>query len=102
MPIRDPDLESFLAVSRARLAPRTVESYRRDLEDFAGKLGRGIADAGSEEIETYLADLRAAGRSGSSGPRSTSTSGSSAVSARVARNGSSRSGGGRPRRCAGT
>jgi integrase/recombinase XerD len=64
VPIRDPDLESYLAVSRARLASRTVESYRRDLEDFARWLGRGIADATGEEIETYLADLRTAGRSG--------------------------------------
>jgi len=64
VPIRDPDLESFLAVSRARLAPRTVESYRRDLEDFARRQGRGIADATTEEIESYLAELRAAGRSG--------------------------------------
>lgn len=63
MPIRDPDLDTFLAVSRARLAPRTVDSYRRDLEDFAAKLGRGIADATTEEIESYLAELRAAGRS---------------------------------------
>jgi integrase/recombinase XerD len=61
----DPALESFLAVSRARLAPRTVESYRRDLEDFARALGRPIAEATSEEIESYLADLRAAGRASS-------------------------------------
>ena len=62
MPIRDPDLDSFLAVSRARLAPRTVESYRRDLEDFAGWLGQGISAADQEDIESYLADLRAVGR----------------------------------------
>ena len=36
----DPAVESFLAVSRARLAPRTVESYSRDLEDFGRALGR--------------------------------------------------------------
>jgi integrase/recombinase XerD len=60
---RDPDIESFLAVSRARLAPRTVESYRRDLEDFAASLGHGILHTTSEEIELYLAQLRAAGRS---------------------------------------
>ncbi len=65
MPIRDPELESFLAVSRARLAPRTVESYRRDLEDFRRWLGSGIGGATTEEIESYLADLRAAGRAGS-------------------------------------
>jgi integrase/recombinase XerD len=58
----DPAVDSFLAVSRARLAPRTVESYRRDLQHFAGALGRPIGDATSEEIEGYLAALRADGR----------------------------------------
>jgi integrase/recombinase XerD len=65
MPTRDPELESFLAVSRARLAPRTVESYRRDLEDFGRRRAAPIGTATTEEIESYLADLRAAGRSGS-------------------------------------
>jgi site-specific recombinase XerD len=65
VPTRDPELESFLAVSRARLAPRTVESYRRDLEDFARRRDAPIGTATTEEIESYLADLRAAGRSGS-------------------------------------
>ena len=32
-------VDRFLAVSRARLAPRTVESYRRDLDDFETWLG---------------------------------------------------------------
>jgi integrase/recombinase XerD len=64
VPTRDPELESFLAVSRARLAPRTVESYRRDLEDFARRRDAPIGGATTEEIESYLADLRADGRSG--------------------------------------
>jgi len=64
VPTRDPELESFLAVSRARLAPRTVESYRRDLEDFARRRNAPIATATTEEIENYLDELRAAGRSG--------------------------------------
>jgi integrase/recombinase XerD len=64
VPIRDPELESFLAVSRARLAPRTVESYRRDLEDFSRWRDGPIGAATSEEIESYLAELRGAGRSG--------------------------------------
>ncbi len=63
MPIRDPELSSFLALSRARLAPRTVDSYRRDLEDFASWHDNGIASATQEEIETYLADLRGRGLS---------------------------------------
>jgi integrase/recombinase XerD len=62
VPIRDPDLDSFLAVSRARLAPRTVESYRRDLEDFLRWFGRQLAEADQEDIESYLSDLRAEGR----------------------------------------
>src|SRR5262249_59025070 len=37
-------------------------NYRRDLEDFARVLGRPIAGAASEDIESYLAGLRAAGR----------------------------------------
>jgi integrase/recombinase XerD len=64
VPTRDPELESFLAVSRARLAPRTVESYRRDLEDFARWRDAPIAGATTEEIESYLSELRAAGRAG--------------------------------------
>jgi integrase/recombinase XerD len=62
---RDDAVERFLALSRARLAPRTVESYRRDLEHFGAWLGRGIADAERSEIEAYLAELRAAGLAGS-------------------------------------
>jgi integrase/recombinase XerD len=58
-------VDRFLAISRARLAPRTVDSYRRDLEDFEGKLDTDAAQASREQIEAYLAELRAAGRSGS-------------------------------------
>jgi integrase/recombinase XerD len=58
-------VERFLALSRARLAPRTVESYRRDLEHFGSWLGRDVTGATREDIERYLADLRAAGRAGS-------------------------------------
>jgi integrase/recombinase XerD len=58
-------VDRFLAVSRARLAPRTVESYRRDLEDFEAWAGGDAAGASREQIERYLAELRAAGRAGS-------------------------------------
>jgi integrase/recombinase XerD len=60
-PIRDPEVESFLAVSAARLAPRTVEAYRRDLGSLAGSLGHSPATATREELERYLAELRAEG-----------------------------------------
>jgi integrase/recombinase XerD len=58
---RDPELEGFLALARARLAPRTVESYRRDLEHASAWLGRPLSSAATEDLERYLADLRAAG-----------------------------------------
>jgi site-specific recombinase XerD len=60
--VPDPSLDAFLALSRARLAPRSVDSYRHDLEHFAGWLGRQLATATTEDIERYLAELRAAGR----------------------------------------
>jgi integrase/recombinase XerD len=60
-PIPDPDVESFLAVSAARLAPRTVDAYRRDLAALAGWLGHSPTTATHEELEGYLAELRAEG-----------------------------------------
>jgi integrase/recombinase XerD len=62
-PTRDPELEAFLALAAARLAPRTVEAYRRDLNALAGWLGRSPAAATTEELERWLAELRAAGLS---------------------------------------
>jgi integrase/recombinase XerD len=58
---RDPEVEAFLAVSAARLAPRTVDAYRRDLTAFAGWLGRAPSRATSEELERYVSVLRAEG-----------------------------------------
>jgi integrase/recombinase XerD len=60
-PIRDPDVEGFLALSAARLAPRTVEAYRRDLSSISSWLGKRLADATTEDLEGYLAELRAQG-----------------------------------------
>ncbi|HEV2711821.1 MAG TPA: tyrosine recombinase [Gaiellaceae bacterium] len=60
-PIRDPELDSFLALSRARLAPRTVDAYRRDLEALATWLGRPLASLTVEELERWIAELRADG-----------------------------------------
>jgi integrase/recombinase XerD len=62
-PTRDPELEAFLALAAARLAPRTVEAYRRDLTALAGWLGRSPAAATTEDLERWLAELRAAGLS---------------------------------------
>src|SRR5262245_6201338 len=60
----DRDLDGFLALSRTRLAPRTVDGYRRDLEHFSGwfRRPRTVAEVG--DLERYLAELRAKGLSG--------------------------------------
>ncbi|HXV03755.1 MAG TPA: tyrosine recombinase [Gaiellaceae bacterium] len=62
-PTRDPELEAFLALSAARLAPRTVEAYRRDLTALGSWLGRSPTAATTEDLERWLAELRAAGLS---------------------------------------
>jgi integrase/recombinase XerD len=59
--IPDPDVGRFLAVAAARLAPRTIDAYGRDLAAFAEWLGKPIAGADQEAIERYLAELRARG-----------------------------------------
>jgi integrase/recombinase XerD len=62
-PIRDPELDSFLALAAARLAPRTVEAYRRDLAALGSWLGRPLASTTTEELERWIAELRAKGLS---------------------------------------
>jgi integrase/recombinase XerD len=64
--VADPAVEGFLALLAARRAPRTVDAYRRDLADLAAHLGRPPADASAEEVEAWLADLRARGQAPSS------------------------------------
>jgi integrase/recombinase XerD len=56
-----PEVEGFLALLAARRAPRTVEAYRRDLAALANWLGRSPATVSTQELERYLADLRADG-----------------------------------------
>ena len=62
----DPAVEGFLALLAARRAPRTVDAYRRDLADLAAHLGGPPATAGAEQVEAWLADLRARGQAPSS------------------------------------
>jgi integrase/recombinase XerD len=57
----DPAVDSFLALSAARLAPRTVEAYRRDLAAFSAWLGGPPATATQDRLEGYVAQLRADG-----------------------------------------
>jgi integrase/recombinase XerD len=60
-PTHDPDLEGFLALLAARRAPRTVEAYRRDLTQLATWRGGPVAETSTEELERWLAEMRADG-----------------------------------------
>jgi integrase/recombinase XerD len=60
----DRDVEGFLALLAARRAQRTVDAYRRDLDSFGTWLGGPVARATTDDLERYLAELRAAGLSG--------------------------------------
>jgi integrase/recombinase XerD len=62
----DSAVEGFLALLAARRAPRTVDAYRRDLADLAEWLGKAPREATTEDIEGWLADLRARGQAPSS------------------------------------
>jgi integrase/recombinase XerD len=57
----DGDVEGFLALLAARRAPKTVEAYRRDLKQFADFTGSSPAAAGTDDLERYVAQLRADG-----------------------------------------
>jgi site-specific recombinase XerD len=61
VPTRDPELDGFLALLATRRAPRTVVAYRRDLDAFAGALGRPVGTADAADLERYVARLRAEG-----------------------------------------
>src|ERR1700759_4293659 len=57
----DADVQGFLALLAAQRSPRTVEAYRRDLEQLTAYLGKPVADATVEDLERYTAQLRADG-----------------------------------------
>lgn len=66
-------IEAFLEMLAAErgAALNTLESYRRDLDDFAGFVsgGRGVHLAEARDISTYLADLTKRGFASSSQAR---------------------------------
>src|SRR5919198_5832898 len=57
----DDDVSAFLALLATTRAPRTVEAYRRDLSRVADWLERPVGTVTTEELERYLAELRADG-----------------------------------------
>jgi site-specific recombinase XerD len=61
VPIRDPDVEAFLALLSAGRAPRTVEAYRRDLALLRAFLRKPLSAAVTDDLERYVAQQRADG-----------------------------------------
>jgi integrase/recombinase XerD len=57
----DKAVDSFLALASTRLAPKTVEAYRRDLADAADFLKASPASATPQRLAEYVAGLRARG-----------------------------------------
>jgi integrase/recombinase XerD len=57
----DRAVDSFLALSTTRLAPRTVDAYRRDLADVAAFLEGSPDKATPERLAAYVASMRARG-----------------------------------------
>jgi integrase/recombinase XerD len=62
----DPAVKGFLSLLAARRAPRTVDAYRRDLADLARFLGKPVAGASADELQAWVADLRARGQASAS------------------------------------
>src|SRR5438874_925330 len=91
----DPEVEGFLALLATSRAPKTVEAYRRDLAALAAWLDRPVGRITTEQLEHYLAELRAAGLS----PATIGRRALCAVSARARRNASCRSAARPSRRC---
>ena len=58
---RDPTVESFLLLLAAQRSPRTVDAYRRDLAALAAFRSGPVDGASVEEIERWLAQMRADG-----------------------------------------
>ncbi len=57
----DPDVERFLLNLQAGRSPRTVDAYRRDLAALAGFREGAVGDTSLDELERWLAAMRADG-----------------------------------------
>ena len=60
-PAAEPELEGFLTLLAARRAPKTVDAYRRDLRQLTEWLGGPVAHATGEQLERWIAQMRADG-----------------------------------------
>ena len=67
----DLDVDRFLLLLAARRSPRTVDAYRRDLALLGAWRNGPVGDVSAEELESWLAALRAEGLSASTIARRT-------------------------------
>jgi integrase/recombinase XerD len=58
---RDPDVERFLLNLATRRSERTVDAYRRDLRALGDFRGGPVGSTTVDELERWLAEMRAAG-----------------------------------------
>jgi len=58
--VLDIEVEGFLALLATRRAPKTVEAYRRDLAAVGAWLDQPVGGITTEQLERYLAEMRAA------------------------------------------
>jgi site-specific recombinase XerD len=68
----DHDVERYLLFLAARRSPRTVDAYRRDLAALGAFRDGPVADTSVEELERWVAEMRAAGLAPSTIARRTS------------------------------
>ena len=61
MSASDPDVERYLLTLQAQRSPRTVDAYRRDLAALHRFLGKDVASVTPEELESWVASMRAEG-----------------------------------------
>ncbi len=57
----DQDVEAFLLLLAAQRSPRTVDAYSRDLAFLTASLGHAVGDATTDELEHWVAGMRADG-----------------------------------------
>ena len=60
-PRTDLDVERYLLSLQARRSPRTVDAYRRDLAALHAFSGKAVGDTTTEDLERWLASMRADG-----------------------------------------
>ncbi|MBA3381147.1 MAG: tyrosine recombinase [Actinobacteria bacterium] len=57
----DPELNRYLLILAARRSPRTLDAYRRDLRSLAAFRGGNVGDSTVDDLERWLAAMRAQG-----------------------------------------